>query len=132
VVLLNKNRDRLSIVAAILEAANSGASKTHIMLGANLSFNVLEKYLDVVVRAGFVRVAGRRYELTGPGREFLRRYRHFYERYVGAQRLLEALDCEREKLDLMCEASGFAVFKHSQKRGRPKSPLQLKQAKIHS
>jgi len=129
---LNKNRDRLSIVAAILEAANSGASKTHIMLGANLSFNVLEKYLDVVVRAGFVRVAGRRYELTGPGREFLRRYRHFYERYVGAQRLLEALDCEREKLDLMCEASGFAVFKHSQKRGRPKSPLQLKQAKIHS
>jgi predicted transcriptional regulator len=123
VVLLGKNRDRLCIVAAILEAASSGASKTRIMLKANLSFNVLEKYLDVVVRAGFVRVAGCQYELTGPGREFLRRYRRFYERYVGAQRLLEALDCEREKLALMCEASGFAVFERSQKRVRPKSPL---------
>ena len=98
-----RHRDRLSIVAAILEAANSGASKTHIMVGANLSFSLLEKYLDVVVGAGFVRVEGSRYELTLRGREFLMQYRHFRERYVGAQKLLEALDCEREKLALMCE-----------------------------
>jgi predicted transcriptional regulator len=45
VVLLGKNRDRLSIVAAILEAVNSGASKTRIMFSANLSFSLLEKYL---------------------------------------------------------------------------------------
>jgi predicted transcriptional regulator len=124
VVLLGKNRDRLSIVAAILEAANSGASKTRIMFRANLSFNVLEKYLGVVLGAGFVRVAGCRYVLTGSGREFLKRYRRFIERYVMAQQSLEALDCEREKLDLMCEASGFAVFERSQKRVLPKSPLQ--------
>lgn len=43
VVLLGKNRDRLSIVAAILEAVNSGASKTRIMFSANLSFSLLEK-----------------------------------------------------------------------------------------
>ena len=122
---MGKNRDRLCIVVAILEAANSGASKTRIMLKSNLSFNVLEKYLDVVVRAGFVHVESCRYELTSPGREFLRRYRHFYERYAMAQRLLEALDCEREKLALMCEASGLAVFECGQKRVRPKSSLQV-------
>jgi predicted transcriptional regulator len=72
------------------------------MLRANLSFNVLEKYLGVVLGAGFVRVEGCRYELTGSGREFLRQYRLFHERYVGAQKLLEALDCEREKLALSC------------------------------
>jgi predicted transcriptional regulator len=33
VVLLSKHRDRLNIVAAILEAANSGATKTHVMVG---------------------------------------------------------------------------------------------------
>jgi predicted transcriptional regulator len=33
VVLLGKNRDRLCIVVAILEAAGSGTTKTHIMLG---------------------------------------------------------------------------------------------------
>lgn len=102
-VLLGKNRDRLCIVAAILETANSGATKTHIMVGANLSFSLLEKYLDVVVDAGFVRVEGSRYELTERGREFLVQYRRFRERDVGPQKLLEALDCEREKLALMCE-----------------------------
>ena len=38
VFYLGKNRDRLSIVAAILEAANSGAGKTRIMLQANLNY----------------------------------------------------------------------------------------------
>jgi predicted transcriptional regulator len=106
VVLLGKNRDRLCIVAAILEAANSGAAKTHIMVGANLSFSLLEKYLDVVVGAGFVRVEDSRYELTLRGHQFLREYRHFRNGYVGVQKLLEALDGERKKLALMCEDSG--------------------------
>jgi predicted transcriptional regulator len=73
VVLLGKNRDRLCIVAAILEAANSGVSKTRVMFMANLSFKLLEKYLGVVLGAGFVRVEGCRYMLTERGREFLRR-----------------------------------------------------------
>jgi len=50
---MGRNRDRLSIVAAILEAANPGTSKTRIMCSANLSFSLLEKYLDVTSRAGF-------------------------------------------------------------------------------
>jgi hypothetical protein len=40
--------------------------------------------------------------LTEWGREFLKQYGHFYERYVGAQKLLESLDCERKKLTLSC------------------------------
>ena len=101
-VLSGKNRDRLCIVAAILEAANSGASKTRIMLRANLSFNLLEKYLGVVLGAGFVREEGCRYVLTERGRGFLKQDRRFQERYVGAQKLLEALGSEREKLALRC------------------------------
>lgn len=103
VVLLGKNRDRLCIVAAILEAANSGASKTRIYGWANLSFSLVEKYLGVVVGLGFVRVEGSRYLLTLRGREFPVQYRRFREHYVGAQQLLEALGCEGEKLFLMCE-----------------------------
>jgi predicted transcriptional regulator len=114
VVLLGKNRDRVSIVAAILETANSGASKTRIMFGANLSFKLLEKYLGVVVDAGFVRVVGSRFVLTEYGHEFLRQYRQFLERYVVAQHSLEALSCEREKLDLMCMGSlGSAKLRSS-------------------
>jgi predicted transcriptional regulator len=38
---------------------------------ANLSFSFLEKYLDVALCAGFVRVENSKFELTEPGREFL-------------------------------------------------------------
>ncbi len=100
---MGKNRDRLSIVAAILETAATGVSKTRIMFMANLSFNLLEKYLDVVVHAGFIHVKDGKYELTEHGREFLAQYKQFHERYVEAQKLLESLGCERDKLKLMCK-----------------------------
>ena len=59
--VLGKNRDRLSIVAAILEAVNAGANKTRIMLRANLSFKLLEKYLDISIRAGFIKANENKY-----------------------------------------------------------------------
>ena len=106
---MGKNRDRLCIVADILEVAYSGASKTHIMFGANLSFKLLEKYLGVAMNAHFLRVEGSRFVLTEQGQEFLRQYRHFVERYAMAQQSLESLDGEREKLGLMCEVSKLSL-----------------------
>jgi predicted transcriptional regulator len=99
VVLLSKNRDRLSIVADILEVTNSGASKTHIMFGANLSFKLLEKYLGVVLSAGLVRLEDSRFVLTEYGYQFLKRYREHNEHYIWAQKSLESLVSEREKLE---------------------------------
>ena len=55
---------RVSIIAAILEAANGGSSKTCIMFTANLSFNLLEKYLDLAVGSGFIRLDDSIYKLT--------------------------------------------------------------------
>ena len=46
--------------------------------------------------------------MTEYSREFLKWYRRFHERYIGAQKLLEALDCERGTLDLICGASGVS------------------------
>ena len=102
VFIVGKNRDRVSIVAAILEAANLGTNKTRIMLSANLSFNLVEKYLEVACNAGFVQAGGGRYKLTELGKEFLREYRHFHERYHQAQKTLESLGSERERLKNLC------------------------------
>jgi predicted transcriptional regulator len=102
---LGKNRDRLSIVAAILEAANHGSAKTHIMFSANLSFNLLEKYLDLALDAGFVVIEGSKYKLTEHGRDFLKRYKHFEERYIQVQELLESLGGERDTLTRFFEKS---------------------------
>jgi predicted transcriptional regulator len=109
VVLLGKNRDRLSIVAAILEAANPGTSKTHIMFSANLSFSLLEKYLDVASRAGFLQIRGSKYHLTELGQEFLRDFKHFTERYDKAQRMLDSLGSERERLASLCNKFGLSI-----------------------
>jgi predicted transcriptional regulator len=102
VLYLGKNRDSLGIVAAILESANSGSTKTRIMFQANLSFNLLEKYLDVACTAGFVQNGNGRYQLTELGREFLKEYKQFYERYDRARRTLESLGSERDRLVQIC------------------------------
>jgi predicted transcriptional regulator len=105
VALLGKNRDRISIIAAILDAANSGSTKTRIMFKANLSFMLLEKYLNLSVNADFVSVEGSTYKLTVRGREYLRQYKLFEERYIRAQKMLETLDSERERLSQSCKQS---------------------------
>ena len=100
---LGKNRDRLSIIAAILDASHSESSKTRIMLDANLSFSVSEKYIGVCIELGFVYVQNSKYKLTERGRQFLNQYRNFENRYARAQNLFENLNCERERLSQLCE-----------------------------
>ncbi len=104
---MGKNRDRLSLVAAILEAANPGTSKTRIMFSANLSFSLLEKYLEVADRAGFIQMNGSKYHLTELGQEFLREYKHFHERYDHAKKMLASLGSERERLASFCDKYGL-------------------------
>ena len=108
---MGKNRDRLTIVAAILEAANSGSTKTRIMYGANLSFSLLEKYLQVVTKAGFLKVDGHRYNITEHGRDFLKNYAYFHKRYDEAKKVIDSLEPERERLAKLCERSGFEALK---------------------
>ncbi len=46
---MKRNRDRVRLVAAILEAARNGANKNRIMYDANLSYKLLEKYLKIAM-----------------------------------------------------------------------------------
>jgi|WetSurMetagenome_2_1015567.scaffolds.fasta_scaffold24961_1 predicted transcriptional regulator len=110
---MGKNRDRLSILAAILEAANSHANKTRIMSEANLSFTLLEKYLDMALKAELVCPKEYKYTLTEKGREFLKKYKHFEVRYIRAQTLLKTLNSEREKLSQSCDNAWMFSDKRS-------------------
>ena len=99
---MRKNRDRLSIVAAVLKAAADGANKTGIMYGANLSYKLLEKYLETTLSAGFVQVESSGYGLTDRGRDFLSRYRRFKNKHFKVQEKLEDLAEERTVLEKLC------------------------------
>ena len=44
-----KRRDKLVIIAEIIDIAKNGTSKTHIMFKANLSFSQLNQYLSALI-----------------------------------------------------------------------------------
>ena len=117
---LVKYRRRFDILADILKVAERGAKKTKIMYFANLSFVLLNKYLEDALHVGFLRFDGDEYLMTKKGEAFLERYRVFSSRYSLVRADLEKLGCEAEELDKMCgrrrgnvkgiRRKGFAVL----------------------
>jgi predicted transcriptional regulator len=78
-------RSRIQIAADILEIARSGSRKTRIMYQGNLSFDLLQKYLEMLVRFGLLEIHGgpeKNYVATDKGRRFLEDY-HELKKYSG-------------------------------------------------
>jgi len=79
----SKRRDKLYIIAEILEIAKDGTLKTQIMYRANLSFTQLTDYLKFMLRINLLdKVAQNEkeiYKATGKGMNFLQRYREITE-----------------------------------------------------
>jgi predicted transcriptional regulator len=99
-----KYRDRLEIIADILNAVGNGAKKTRIMYVANLSYKLLEKYLGETVRVGLIYFNHDSYEMTEKGRSFIERYGDFSSKYSKIKGELEKMLFEREVLERMCES----------------------------
>ena len=81
---MRDRRDKMKIIEDILKAADNpmGAKKTHLVYGANLNFNRLEKYLALLLEKELLekRVEPEiRYFLSGRGREFLKQVKKMDE-----------------------------------------------------
>lgn len=72
-------RDRLHIMAEIIEAAKESQLKTRIMYSINLSFSQVKEYLSFLTEKGFLRVRvenGKKlYETTVKGNQYSENYR---------------------------------------------------------
>ena len=71
-------RSRMQIAADILEIAKAGSRKTKIMYLGNLSFDLLQKYLDLLVNYELLEIHGssdKHYIATPKGKQFLEDYR---------------------------------------------------------
>lgn len=68
-----KKRDRATIIADILKSVRYSKSrrKTNIMQSANLSTDQMNKYLDLLLRNGYLILDGRKYKPTPKGLELL-------------------------------------------------------------
>jgi len=78
-----RRRDKLYIIAEILEIAKEGVLKTQIMYRANLSFTQLNEYLKFMEKMNLIdrKVENGKefYKATPKGLEFLQRYREITE-----------------------------------------------------
>ena len=74
----SKRRDKLFIIAEILEIAKEGTLKTQIMYRANLSFTQLNEYIEFMLKIDFLSktsINGKCiYRSTDKGLNFLQRY----------------------------------------------------------
>ena len=77
------------------------------MRKANLSYKLVEKYLEQVVGSGLIHCEESKYILTDLGRVFLNRYEDYFVRCAEAEGCLESLSYERQNLLRMCESRGF-------------------------
>ncbi len=78
-----KRRDKLQIMAEVLEIAAEGALKTQIMYRANLSFTQLNSYLEFMQEIEVLQKIKDNskdiYKSTKKGIDFLERYREIAE-----------------------------------------------------
>jgi len=86
-------RSRLQIAADIIEIAKDATRKTRIMYLGNLSFDLLQRYLDLLLSFGLIQVRnGRGYIATEKGLHFLEEYREL-------RRLSEMAESKRRALE---------------------------------
>ena len=96
---MTKYRDRLDIIADILEVVRDGARKTRIMYMANLSYTLLTRYLTDVIDMDLVRIDdGKTYELTDKGSNFLRKFNSYRKRQVKIEEQLSEIKDEEATL----------------------------------
>jgi predicted transcriptional regulator len=74
-----KRRDRLFIIAEILNIAKGGSLKTQIMYRANLSFAQLNEYLTFLTKMEFLKTENENnkntYVTTAKGDRYLEKYK---------------------------------------------------------
>jgi len=101
---VGKYRERLQIVADMLSVASSnGAKKTRIMYFANLSWDLLNRYLNDLMEAGLLSSGSSDcYVLTQKGKMFLYRFSEYSKRCEKVEEHLNDLDKEKKDLENMC------------------------------
>jgi predicted transcriptional regulator len=90
-----ERRDRLNIMAEIMEAAKGSQLKTRIMYMVNLSFSQVNEYLSFLTERGFLRVRledGKKlYETTAKGNIY-------FEKYMEMSNLLRTQEHAKAKI----------------------------------
>jgi len=107
-LVLGKNisrryRSRLEIIRDILLVVEyAGFKKTNIMFRANLSYELLMRYLKHISNADLIEYDGNSlYMITEKGKSFLKHYKDYEEKCRVVEKHINYLKEESEKLEKM-------------------------------
>ncbi len=114
----------MDILADVLAAAEKGARKTRIMQQANLSHDLLRKYLGEAVSNAFLQSNGFGFELTEKGQKFLEQYKQLYEEYSKVGSSLKSIMSKWEALEHTCQ--NFPVNERKTDAGEDKRNFRMK------
>ncbi len=97
-------RDRLDIIADILNVVSREAKKTQIMYQANLSYKVLQRYLTEITEASLISFehVNQSYLLTGKGHEYLVAYKEYSRCSKSMEKRLNDFSTKRKILESLC------------------------------
>ena len=97
-------RNRLEIIADILQVASQSAKKTQIMYQANLSYKVLKKYLHDLTVASLISFdfADQSYVITLKGRDFLEAYKDYSKTSKIAEKRINDVNSKKKELEALC------------------------------
>jgi len=97
-------RQRIDIIADILEVVSLDAKKTQIMFQANLSYKALNKYLSMILEASLITFEEdqRCYKLTNKGHTFLNAYRNYHKTKAHAEKRLSHVFRTKKVLESLC------------------------------
>jgi predicted transcriptional regulator len=108
---LGKHRSRLQILERVLSVIsdNEGARKTQIMYQAYLSYRLLTRYLNDVLKAGLVACDDEKcFRLTSKGESFLERFDKYYRSREVVEETLDNVEDQKVMLEQMCPTSKVA------------------------
>jgi predicted transcriptional regulator len=97
-------RDRLDIIADILNVVSREAKKTQIMYQANLSYKVLQRYLNEIASASLIRFEDNQqiFLLTGKGQSYLEAYKEYARCGKSMEKRLNDFSTKRKILEDLC------------------------------
>jgi predicted transcriptional regulator len=65
----------------ILKVAKKGAIKTHIVYKTNLNFEIIKKYLKILIDLEMLRYEGRKYYTTEKGEKNIKIIKHLHNMF---------------------------------------------------
>ena len=96
-----QSRCNIDIVRDILNVAKDEVKKTQIMYQANLNFNQVEKYINLLFENGLLDHTENYYSVTEKGLEFLRMYDNYIDQCRLIAEQVDTSDRARVQLESM-------------------------------